>query len=219
MPVDQDLIKNQRKNGSFIESTASLLTGSNAESPIHISANVLIYGHTQIGKFTNINAYTVIYSRTYVGRFCSIGRNCHLGLAAHPTHFLSSHSFQYSKNLFSNYPDYDKLQNSSWNTQPGTHIGNDVWIGNGVQIQSKVTIGDGSIIGAGAVVTKDVPPYGIVGGVPAKIIRYRFPDNIISELLNLQWWDIDIKHLQNTPYDNIKEAIKHLKEVKNSLQE
>ena len=68
-------------------------------------------------------------------------------------------------------------------------IGNDVWIGNDVRIIGGITIGDGAIVGLGAVVTKDVPPYAVVGGVPAKIIRYRFEQDKIEELLRDKWWN------------------------------
>ena len=78
---------------------------------------------------------------------------------------------------------------SAWDNKGDIVIGNDVWIGYEAVILSGVTIGDGAIIGTRAVVTKDVPPYTIVGGVPAKKIRKRFSDNVISELLKLQWWN------------------------------
>jgi len=77
----------------------------------------------------------------------------------------------------------------AWDNKGDIVIGNDVWIGYEAVILSGVTIGDGAIIGTRAVVTKDVPPYMIVGGVPAKPIRKRFSDNLISELLKLQWWN------------------------------
>lgn len=77
----------------------------------------------------------------------------------------------------------------TWDNKGDVIIGNDVWIGFEAVILSGVTIGDGAIIGTRAVVTKDVPPYTIVGGIPAKPIRKRFSDSVISELLKLQWWD------------------------------
>ena len=78
---------------------------------------------------------------------------------------------------------------SAWDNKGDIVIGNDVWIGFEAVILSGVTIGDGAIIGTRAVVTKDVPPYTIVGGVPAKPIRKRFSDSVISELLKVQWWN------------------------------
>ena len=78
---------------------------------------------------------------------------------------------------------------TAWNNKGGIVIGNDVWIGFEAVILSGVTIGDGAIIGTRAVVTKDVPPYTIVGGVPAKPIRKRFSDDVISQLLKIQWWN------------------------------
>lgn len=87
----------------------------------------------------------------------------------------------------------------SWDHKGDIVIGNDVWIGYEAIVMQGVTIGDGAIIGARAVVTKDVPPYTIVGGVPAKPIRKRFSDEMISQLLEIKWWE--------WPYDKIKENI------------
>ena len=88
---------------------------------------------------------------------------------------------------------------TAWNNKGGIVIGNDVWIGFEAVILSGVTIGDGAIIGTRAVVTKDVPPYTIVGSVPAKPIRKRFSDDVISQLLKIQWW--------NWPENRIKKNI------------
>lgn len=93
-------------------------------------------------------------------------------------------------------------------------IGNDVYIGTNVVILSGVTIGDGAVIGAGAIVTKDVPPFAIVVGCPAKILKYRFNDNIINELLNLKWWNLDTKDLINLDLTNVKDCIEKLKFLK-----
>lgn len=100
---------------------------------------------------------------------------------------------------------------SAWDNKGDIVIGNDVWIGYEAVIMSGVTIGDGAIIGTRALVTNDVPPYTIVGGVPAKQIRKRFPEEIISELLKLKWWDWTFKKIsQNMEF--IKNGdLKHLK--------
>ena len=85
---------------------------------------------------------------------------------------------------------------SAWDHKGDIVIGNDVWIGYEAVVMAGVTIGDGAIIGARAVVTKDVPPYTIVGGVPARKIRRRFSDNVIARLLELKWWDWPAERIQ-----------------------
>lgn len=129
-----------------------------------------------------------------VGKFTSIGPNCKIGLGKHPT-----------KDFISTHPIFFSLQKQSQITfAKKTHfrefeeviVGNDVWIGSGCIINDGITIGDGSIIGAGAVIVKDVPPYSIVVGVPGKVIKYRFSEELIKKILCDRWWDKDIEWLK-----------------------
>ncbi len=95
-----------------------------------------------------------------------------------------------------------------------TKIGPDVWIGDNAFIKSGITIGAGAIIGASSTVTKDVQPYTIVGGNPAKVISTRFEKNIIEELINITWWDLDITDLEGVTFDKINTAIMQIKKIK-----
>jgi carbonic anhydrase/acetyltransferase-like protein (isoleucine patch superfamily) len=90
-------------------------------------------------------------------------------------------------------------------------IGNDVWIGYGAYLARGVTIGDGAVIAAHAVVTRDVAPYAVVGGVPAKLIRYRFVPTLIEALLQLRWWDYGLNALDSVHFEDIERAIKQIR--------
>ena len=133
--------------------------------------------------------YPVNQDRLIIGKFCSIacGAKFLFNSANHTLSSLSSYPFP----LFFEEWGLDKQNvTASWDNKGDIIIGNDVWIGFEAVILAGVTIGDGAIIGARAVVTKDVPPYTIVGGVPAKPIRKRFSDEDIATLLTLKWWDL-----------------------------
>ncbi len=150
--------------------------------------------NSELGDFSYVARNSQIYN-TKVGKFTCIGPNVNTGMGAHPSsEFVSSHPLFYStlgqssglviveKNLFDEFPT--------------TEIGNDVWIGNNVTIKYGIKIGNGAIIGSGAVVTKDIEPYSIVGGIPAKIIKYRFTKEKIEFLQNFKWWDNNLDWLK-----------------------
>ena len=132
--------------------------------------------------------YSVNHDRLVIGKFCSIacGAKFIFTSANHSLKSLSTYPFP----IFFEEWDLDVTNiTDAWDNKGNIIIGNDVWIGYEAVILSGVTIGDGAIIGTHAVVTKDVPPYTIVGGVPAKPIRKRFNDKTIARLLELKWWD------------------------------
>jgi len=166
--------------------------------------NVIDNPNIQIGEYTIYNDFyndprdfqkrNVLYhypinkDRLIVGRFCSIacGAKFIFTSANHTQKSLSTYTFPL---FFEEWGLDVKDITAAWDNKGDIIIGNDVWIGYEAIIMSGVTIGDGAIIGTRALVTKDVPPYTVVGGIPAKTIKKRFSDEIIAELLLLSWWE------------------------------
>jgi len=127
----------------------------------------------------------VIY--TDIGKFCSIASHVRINPGNHPLDRAALHHFTYRSEMFDlgeDDPDF-----FDWRRQSKVTIGNDVWIGHGVTVMPGVNIGDGAAIGSGAVVTRDVEPYTVVVGVPAKAVRKRFDDETVAGLQALRWWD------------------------------
>ena len=150
----------------------------------HASVN-----NSEIGKRTSVGRFSKIRD-SKIGTYNSISWDVTIGAVSHPMDRISMHAFTYRKQF--GISDKDIMI-----PQKTTRIGNDVWIGYGAIILSGVTIGDGAIIGAGAVVTKDVEPYTVVAGVPAKVIKKRFEDEVIEKLLLLKWWEFSDEKLKS----------------------
>jgi len=149
-------------------------------------------------SFIGVGTYIAPNSKlikTKIGRFCSIGSNVQSYIGRHPaTEYVSTHPafFSTKKQAGFTFVCEDRFEEHRYLDQGRRYvveIGCDVWIGNNVMIMDGVRIGDGAVIGAGAVVTRDIEPYSIVGGIPAKIIKYRFDKQTIGRLLEFKWWE------------------------------
>lgn len=193
--------KMQRKNGCQID----------GRSCVNF-ANCEFEGNNKVDKFTILNHCSFGFGsyisessclvHTSVGRFCAIGPHVHIINGRHPTKGMASiHPAFYStaKQAGFTYVNENKFEEFAYadpEREMFVCIGNDVWIGDSVSIMEGVSIADGTIIGAGAVVVKNTEPYSIVGGNPAKLIRYRYESDDINFLLDLKWWNQDREWIQ-----------------------
>jgi len=146
-----------------------------------VARNVFVSHLVEMGEESYINSGSVVLSGS-IGRYCSIGYHCQIGLPEHSLDGLSTSPRVY------NDPKINTARKKHGEFANPPQIGNDVWIGSLAVVLQGVTIGDGAVVAAGAVVTKDVPPYAIVAGVPARILRKRFSDQVIEHILNDPWW-------------------------------
>lgn len=155
------------------------------EGPTNLSAGFHHNTPITVGAYTLLNNPTI--AACSIGRYCSIAPVVTIGAADHPIDYLTTSTAGWQPN-FMGWRKDGVHRACAFNDRPFTTIGNDVWIGQGAFIRSGVTIGDGAVVAAGAVVARDVPPYAIVGGVAAKIIRYRFDETTVERLIRSQWW-------------------------------
>lgn len=180
------ILRGKSINNCIIDNTAKINSGVNLVN-------------TQIGRYTNIG-YDNEIADAEIGAFCAFSDHVFIGGAEHPMDWVSmSPVFE---GLGHSGP---KKRFATLEVPPNkkTIIGNDVWIAHGAIVKAGVKIGDGVVIGSGSVVTKDIPPYAIVAGVPAKIIRYRFSDEMINNILESRWWELKDDELSCVaPYIN-----------------
>ena len=191
------------------------------EPPAQLNnSSMHVYRNIAIGRYSFLRGGRFRYLDT-IGRYSSIGPGVTIGEGEHPVTWLTSSPAVHDATRFRYYPpEKDSgprtIKRTADNIDPKTmqnaNIGNDVWIGANVMIRRGVTIGDGAIVAAGAFVNKDVPPYTIVGGLPAKVIGKRFSDEIIDKLLALRWWEFDVADLPGVAFDDIELAIEQITE-------
>lgn len=188
------------KNKELQKKGLSVLVGHEPGSPFRFEPGVSL-GRCEIlagvafGMYSYMNS-GFVRSAVVVGRYCSIGRNVTLGSGVHDHEALSTHPFF---KINSNPP---ALRLADTTRRIRVLIGHDVWIGDNAYVMSGVTVGDGAILAAGSIVTKNVEPYSIVGGVPAKHLKWRFPEDRIARLKKLRWHEFSPERLREIDIGN-----------------
>lgn len=170
-----------------------------------------IYSSIFVGFASYMNRGS-IRGYSQIGRYCSIGRDVSIGLGRHDLGAIST-------SPYFKFPPRGEPYEGFASSAPirRTIVGNDVWIGDGVKINTGVTVGDGAVIAAGAVVVKDVDAYSIVGGLPAKHIRWRFDESLRLGLVESRWWDYDPVALRQILVPGPEEALEAFLQVRDSL--
>jgi virginiamycin A acetyltransferase len=195
-------------NTSGAEIYGNIEIGENTK---FFGSGIMLNGNIKIGRYTSLNGPNLSILSSInpitIGNFCSIARNTDIQEYNHNYNRITSYFIH--RNLFL------EKNNEEISSGPIT-IGHDVWIGTGCKILSGVTIGNGAVVGANAVVTKDIPAYAIVGGNSAKVIKYRFSQEIISILEEIAWWNWPIEKIKQYKWlfekDLTKEMIEKLKD-------
>jgi acetyltransferase-like isoleucine patch superfamily enzyme len=183
--------------------------------PLFLNKNSQVGPDVVAGKYFGMNENCFI-ARATIGAFCAIGARTAINPFNHPSDWLSIHEFQYHPNSFDWVEEYGKFKRLDRTPDMFAHVtvGNDVWTGHNVNIMAGVSVGDGAIIAAGSVVTKDVPPYAIVAGVPASVKRFRFPERTIERLLRLKWWDLELSQLSGLPFRDIDRCLQMIEAIR-----
>lgn len=188
------------------------------EAPVALGAGVNLHCSPRIGAFTYMVSGRIRGLRT-VGRYCSLASDVKIGEINHPIDWLSTSPFQYNPERFGWHDSELKkitepfVEKHGKTLKSSVVIGHDVWIGAGAQILRGVEVGHGAIVAAGAVVSRNVMPYEIVGGIPSQRIRFRFPVEVISRLLQVAWWQYHPSDLKGIDFTDIRTALDQIENL------
>ena len=208
------LLSNSEVSNNVSIGDFSRIENSELHEFVNIQRNNVIYSSV-FGRYTYTGRNTTCWN-SIIGAFCSISWNVSIGGANHDYKRITTSAFLYSDifDLKTTHNGYNRFNNDCT-------IGNDVWIGCGAVICRNVKVGDGAVIAANAVVTKDVQPYSIVAGVPAKHIKFRFDKDIIDSLLDIKWWefpkDIIIENYELFNSNPTKETLSKLENIRKEI--
>lgn len=195
--------------------SGSRIYRSTVRGPLYMNKNTQLGPDVTVGKYVGFNE-SCFFARGTMGSYIAIGARSSINPFSHPVDWLSTNEFQYHPNSFDwveEYRNFIRLDRTP-DMFKTVSIGNDVWTGHHVHVMGGVTVGDGAVIAAGSVVTKDVPPYAVVAGVPAVVKKLRFPEATIERLLKLKWWDLELSQLSGLPFRNIERCIDQIEEIK-----
>jgi acetyltransferase-like isoleucine patch superfamily enzyme len=183
--------------------------------PLFLDRNARIGPEVTIGRYCSLGETSLIARGTF-GSFCAMGARIAVNPFNHPTDWLSIHEFQFRSDSYGWVPEYRDVVRLSRTADMFSPVkfGNDIWIGNNANVLGGVVVSDGAVIGAGAVVTKNVPPYAIVAGVPATVKRFRFPDKVIERLLRAKWWDLELSDLSGLPFRDIERCLDAIEKIR-----
>ncbi|PZW40058.1 transferase family hexapeptide repeat protein [Humitalea rosea] len=224
LTINQALLGKMRELGlnyPRLAGATQLHSDTVLERPSSCDASLSSAFPFRIGAYSYCNGG--LFAHFELGRYCSLASEVWIGQFEHPTDWFSTSTLGMDPQ-FKGWLDHYVRQFGQpapfaarrYQARPLTRIGHDVWIGGKAVLRAGLTIGDGAIIGAGAVVTRDVPPYAIMGGVPARLLRYRFDAATIAAMLDLRWWDYHIFDFLDVPPADIAAWIAHARKAINS---
>jgi acetyltransferase-like isoleucine patch superfamily enzyme len=185
--------------------------------PLFLDRNARIGPDVKIGRYCSLGESSLIARGTF-GSYCAMAARIAVNPFNHPTDWLSIHEFQFRADSYGWVPEYRDMARLSRTTDMFSHVnfGSDIWIGCNATVLGGVSVGDGAVIAAGSVVTKDVPPYAVVAGVPATVKRYRFPEKIIERLLRSKWWELELADLSGLPFRDVERCLDRIESLRQS---